>query len=183
MPYRHHPLTIALHWLTLLLIVVGVASVLSRELTDDKAIRGVLLAVHRSCGLLVLWGVVIRLLSRWVMVTHEVNTDLPRHIRWATWLVHGLLYLGLVAMPLLGWALTNARGQPVQLLEIFPLPTLLARNRDLAETLESWHQNTAWVLIAFATIHALAALWHHAIRKDDVLRSMLPWRSSSSRSN
>jgi len=163
-----------LHWLTLLLIVLGVASVLSRELSDDKAIRTVLLAAHRTAGLLVLWTVVLRLLSRWVVASDAVNAGLPRHLHLASRFGHAALYLGLTAIPLLGWALSNARGQHVMLFEIFPLPNLVDRDRDLAESLEGWHENLAWGLMTLASVHALAALWHHHIRKDHVLRSMLP---------
>lgn len=174
MPRRHHLLTITLHWLTLMLLMVGLAAVLSRELTDDRALRLLLLDVHRSAGLLILVTVGLRLLTRWPLAAHRVNADLPAALHLASRLGHTALYLGLLAIPMLGWALSSARGQPVQLLGLLPLPALLERNRDLAETLESWHENVAWVLIGLASIHAIAALWHHYFRKDDVLRSMLP---------
>ena len=176
MPSRHHSLTIVLHWLTLILLVGGVASVLARELFDDRALKLLLLNVHRSAGLMILLAVAARLLTRWPLGAGRVNDDLPASMRWASQLSHAGLYLGLVSIPVLGWCLSNARGQVVSLLGLLPLPTLLERNRDLAETLESWHENLAWALIALATLHAIAALWHHYHRKDAVLRSMLPQR-------
>ncbi len=62
---RHHAATIALHWVTLLLILLGLAAVFTRELFDEKPARAFLLAVHRNSGLLVLIMVAIRLLLRW----------------------------------------------------------------------------------------------------------------------
>lgn len=174
MPRHHHLLTIVLHWLTLILVMFGLAAVLSRGLTDDRALRLTLLNMHRSAGLLILVTVSLRLLTRWPLAAHRVNSDLPAVLHLASRLGHAALYLGLLGIPMLGWALSSARGQSVQLLGLLPLPALLERNRDLAETLESWHENVAWVLIALASIHAIAALWHHYFRKDDVLRSMLP---------
>lgn len=174
MPNRHHPLTIALHWLSLFLLVAGVACVLLRELLEDREQRLLLLDLHRNAGLLVLLVTSLRLFSRWPLAVHRINAGLPSLLRLASRLGHGLLYLGLTSIPLLGWALSSARGQTVRLFGALPLPALLGRDRDLAESLEAWHSNLAWALIALIAVHAVAALWHHYGRRDGVLDSMLP---------
>ena len=56
------------------------------------------------------------------------------------------------------------------------LPALVASDEDLADTLTTWHQDVAWVLLAFITLHAGAALWHHFVLRDRTLRMMLPKR-------
>jgi cytochrome b561 len=171
---RHHPLTISLHWLTLLLVFAGVACVLLRELVEDRDLRLLLLELHRNAGLLVLLVTSLRLFSRWPLAAHRINAGLPPPLHLAAKLGHGLLYLSLAAIPMLGWALSSARGQTVNLFGWLPLPALLGRDRDLAESLEAWHGNLAWALIALVSLHAAAALWHHYGRRDGVLRSMLP---------
>jgi cytochrome b561 len=55
------------------------------------------------------------------------------------------------------------------------LPTLLARDHDLADTLGELHEAGAFAFMALIGVHAAAALWHHHFQKDNVLRSM--WRS------
>lgn len=174
MPARHHPLTITLHWLTLLLIVGGVGCVLLREAVEDRDARLLLLNLHRNAGLLVMALAALRLISRWPLAAHRVNGHLPKPLRLGSQVGHALLYLGLLAIPLLGWALSGARGQTVELFGLLPLPALMARDRDLAETLEEWHGDLAWLLIGLSTLHALAALWHHYGRRDGVLHSMWP---------
>jgi cytochrome b561 len=76
---------------------------------------------------------------------------------------------------LLGWALSNAQDRPVHLFGL-TLPALVGADEDLADMLQTWHVDAAWVLLALALMHAVAALWHHFVVRDDVLRAMLPNR-------
>jgi len=165
----------AAHWLSALALLAVFALVLGRELMDEKAVRATWLQLHRVMGLLV-WALALtRLLmrSRWRL--QNVLSDQPR---WQAWLasgIHGLLYVFLLGLPLLGWALTNAAGKPVVLPLLGTLPTLLAPDPDLADALEEWHGTLAWVLAALVGAHAAAALWHHLVLRDGVLRAMWPW--------
>ncbi len=43
-----------------------------------------------------------------------------------------------------------------------------------ATTLAGLHNNVAWALIVLALAHAIAALFHHYLLRDNVLRRMLP---------
>jgi cytochrome b561 len=36
------------------------------------------------------------------------------------------------------------------------------------------HTVAMWTLLALVVLHVLAALYHHFVRRDDVLRRMLP---------
>ena len=51
----------------------------------------------------------------------------------------------------------------------------MARDRELGYGLQDWHVDAAWVLLALVFGHVAAALWHHYIRRDNVLRSMQPY--------
>jgi cytochrome b561 len=79
----------------------------------------------------------------------------------------------MVAMPLSGWFLTSAAGYAPSFFGLFTLPTLIAKNNDLLELFESVHEWLAYGLIALIIIHTLAALKHHFIDKDDILKRML----------
>ena len=59
------------------------------------------------------------------------------------------------------------------------LPQLLTKNRDFAETLEPIHGYLGWALLAVIGAHAAAALMHHYVLKDNVLKAMLPTRSAT----
>lgn len=176
-PLRHRRLVMVLHWSSVLLLFAGVAAILWREALDGRAAREWLLEAHAAVGSAVLVLAALRLAARrplQVATTSAANMSHPVLHRVAG-LAHAGLYLLLLLVPALGWALMNARGKSVALLGIVPLPTLLGRDRDLADVLQSWHTPLAWVLLGMIAAHMLAAFWHHIVRRDAVLPSMVWW--------
>lgn len=173
---RHRSIIIVLHWLTVGLILLGVAAILTRETIESREGRQWLLDFHRSMGLAVFAISVVRLALRHWLQAGKVNTGLPRILAFLSAATHAALYLLLIAIPLLGWAQSSASGRAVNLFWSISLPPLVGRDRDLAETLGEWHEMAAWALLTLVLAHAGAALWHHFFRRDHVLRSMLPLR-------
>lgn len=168
----HSPATILLHWLSVLLIVGAVAAVGLRELADDKASRQLLLDIHRQLGLSVLLLLCARVpLHLW---QRPAAAAMAWPLRWAAAATHLALYALLLALPLLGWALSDARGQHPLLLGWLHLPTLVATDPDRADLLADAHVACAWALLAAVSLHVAAALWHHWVRRDAVLRAMWP---------
>jgi cytochrome b561 len=166
-----------MHWLTALFLLFGVALILLRDEVDGRALRVWLLEGHRHFGLLVLLLFFARMALRLRLgkLPSEGNTVWP--LRAAAAVTHMAMYALLLVQPLLGWALSNAEGKPVHFFGI-TLPALVASDEDLADSLTLWHQAAAWLLLALITLHTAAALWHHFILKDRVLRMMLPPRRS-----
>ena len=175
-PARHPALTIALHWGSVLVLVVAVGAMLLRDVTEDDGQRALLLQVHQQLSLLllaaVLWRIGRRLLGG--LVNHAPG--MARLLRWAAAATHVGLYAVLLALPLLGWALTSAHGMKLNFLGVLPLPALTGADSEFADTLSDYHVWMAWVLLALAGAHAAAALWHHLVRRDEVLSAMLPAR-------
>ena len=176
---RHSRWTIALHWGTVLAIVLAVVAVLWREAIDDKdgkALRIVLMQLHRQAGLLVLLALAARLLVRWrVGLARQAQAASPWALR-AAQAAHLGLYGLLLAMPLLGLALSQAHAVDVKLFGLLPLPTLVEEDPDLADRLDELHAWGAWLLGGLVAAHAGAALWHHFVQRDGVLRAMWPAR-------
>nr|WP_243039777.1 cytochrome b/b6 domain-containing protein [Dyella sedimenti] len=168
---------VALHWLTALLLLLGVALILLRDQLDGRAVRLWLLEGHRHVGLLVLLLFFARALLR--LRLGKLPSTEEGHVAWplraAAAVNHAALYLLILAQPLLGWALSNAEDKPVHFLGL-TLPALVAPDEDLADNLSDWHQDAAWLLLGLVALHVGAALWHHFILKDRVLRAMLPRR-------
>ncbi len=46
-------------------------------------------------------------------------------------------------------------------------------DKSLHRSLEDTHKVLAYVLAALVVVHILGALWHHFVKKDDVLRRMI----------
>lgn len=173
---RHHPVVIALHWFTVTTIIIAVTLILIREDIEGRTAKQLLLDWHRSLGLLILAVMLLRLALRYFLRVGSLDHGLPPILVIVSKAGHAVLYVLLLAIPLLGWAQSSARGQTVNLFGLVPLPPLplIERDRELAETLATWHEAAAWLLLAVVFAHAAAALWHHFVRRDTVLRSMLP---------
>jgi cytochrome b561 len=171
---RHPGLTIALHWGTVLAIVIAVGAMLVRDAVEDTASRQALLEVHRQLGLVLLVGVGVRIAVRWWRGLADHAPRMAVAMRWAARITHVLLYGLLVALPLSGWALTNAHGVSLLFLGAIHLPQVLPADAEVADELSDYHVWLAWCMLAFVALHAIAALWHHFVRRDAVLRAMLP---------
>lgn len=132
---------------------------------------------HKWVGMTILALAALRTAWR---LTHPA----PRLLPMAAWqrrtahAFHGLLYLLMFALPVSGWAYSNATGYPIVYLGLLRLPNLLSRNKELATKLVTVHEALGWTLFAILVLHILAALKHHFVDRDDTLRRMLRWRSA-----
>ena len=63
---------------------------------------------------------------------------------------------------------------PVVLFGMLPLPDLLPADKSLAAAVRPLHRIAAWALLALIVLHAAAALKHHFIDRDGLLRRMWP---------
>lgn len=176
-PGKHHPLTMAMHWGTVLCIVVSVTAALLCEWVGDKYWRTLLLDTHRQLGLVVLLGVALRIgvRLRYRMADHMAG--LSKAVRLAAMGCHWCLYGLLLGLPLLGWATTNAHNLQVRFLGLIPLTALVGVDSELADELSDYHVLGSWILLGLVAMHVGAALYHHFVERDRVLWAMLPGRA------
>ncbi|MCH1908873.1 cytochrome b [Stenotrophomonas sp. Y6] len=166
--------SIGLHWLMLLLFVLAYASIELRGMFErGTAARDLMKSLHFSIGLSILALVWVRLLTRLLTTTPPIVPAPPAWQRWAASSVHVLLYVFMIAQPLLGWLVLSAAGKPVPFFGLV-LPPLVAADATLADTLEELHETIGTFGYWLIGIHALAALAHHYVQKDNTLRRMLP---------
>jgi cytochrome b561 len=166
---------VLLHWLTVLCVVTAATLILARDELDGRALRAWLLEGHRHAGLLVLllFGARVGLRMRYGRL--QPGGDHPRIVRICAGVTHAALYALLLALPLLGWAMSGAAGSDVHFFGL-TLPRLVGEDEDLADALQAWHVDAAWALLVLVTLHLGAALWHHFVLRDHTLRMMLPRR-------
>ena len=55
------------------------------------------------------------------------------------------------------------------------LPALVPEGSALGRPAHEAHELLGWVLLALVAVHVLAALKHHFVARNDVLRRMLSW--------
>jgi superoxide oxidase len=167
--------SIALHWLTVFLIVVQFTSVWVRELMSHQShLAGLLLSVHRSSGLLIWLEVVVRLIwRRYFAYLPPFPSNMPNFQKVAAKANEYCLYILLLAMPLTGLARTILLGQPFGLL-FWQVPTLVEADPALRSVFAQAHDIGATALMVLIGLHAGAALFHRLVLGDDVMQRMLP---------
>ncbi|MBW8893142.1 MAG: cytochrome b/b6 domain-containing protein, partial [Burkholderiales bacterium] len=95
-------------------------------------------------------------------------------------LVHGALWLLLLALPVTALLALGSESHPLTLLggvRVDKLPWIAGSRLAEAADWGDVHGLLGDALMWLAGLHALAALYHHALRRDGVLASMLPWRT------
>lgn len=163
--------TRVLHSVIFVLIVVQFALGWTFELfPQGSTARGAWIALHESGGLLLLLAGLAFVAWRTGNVRPSLSA-LPAWQRAAARTVHGLLYLLLLAQPLLGIALVTFGGHPVHFYGLQLGPYLVQR-KALAAHLTTAHEWLALGLAATIGLHALATVFHRVVMRDDIMRRM-----------
>lgn len=169
---RFTSIQIGFHWLSALLVLIIVALPYGADLFAPLlGGKGGVFTLHKSLGVLVLVLTLLRLVYRGRHVPpQQLAHEQSLSQQLAAKVGHGLLYLLLLLMPISGLLFGS---KPVNLfwwVEIGPLP-FSSGVRGVAKDL---HIAGQYLLFALILGHAGIALWHHYVRRDDVLKGMLP---------
>ena len=166
------------HWLTVVATAVLVASGLvmvyrGKDLNIWDGLTNTLYASHKALGFVVLVIVVLRLVYR---LMHGAPPDAPTLTpvqRSASHALHWLFYGVLLVLPLLGW-IGISMFPALDLFAGIKAPALTVPDQAMSKQVLWLHASLAYLLIVLIVMHVAAALFHHFIRGDDVLRRMLP---------
>lgn len=168
---HYDPATIRLHWATAVLVALLWIIGQTADWIPDGHVNNAYWSVHVVLGfglvLLVLWRIVWR--SAGGRRLAPADTGL---LQAAAKTTHYALYLLLLIVLALGVANAIVRGY--KLFDITSLPQF--GNKALRRPITHWHSLAANILLGLAFLHAAAALTHHYIIRDNVLRRMLPGR-------
>jgi cytochrome b561 len=174
---RFDQVSIALHWLTVLLIIVQFTSIATREAVEHHSNFAVaLLSLHRSTGVLTWFVTVMRLVwRRYFAHVPSFPPSMPEFQQIAAKASEYGLYILLLAMPMTGLLRVLLRGQPVDLF-VWHVPALLKPNPSLRDLFAEAHELGATALMFLIALHAGAALFHRMVLRDGVMQRMLPRR-------
>lgn len=132
---------------------------------------------HADLGYIFLALLLARLVWKLINPTPDLPADSKAWERALAHAVHWLLYGLMLVTAGLGWGLAGTFRRP---LGDFALPAIVA-DRTLHETLEPWHRVASYTLLAVVVLHVAAALWHHFVQRNDILRRMLGARPADAR--
>ena len=172
-PTRYGAVAIALHWGTALFIVANLLLGLSMVRLPLSPTKLQWYIWHKWIGITIFLLTSLRLLWR-LRNPPPPPVPMPDWQHRASSLSHGALYALLFFVPLSGWIYSSATGVQVNYLGLFPLPNLVDKDRALAVVLKATHIALNTALFTLVCVHAGAALRHHFVQRDAVLRRMLP---------
>lgn len=169
---RYDSVSIALHWTTVTLVLL---QFLLAEFWEffARPTRHLMIVAHMSFGIVLAVVVLFRIIWR-LMPAHEMPPIVSGWTEKASKAVHYLLYAMLIAQTVLGFALRWGGGEAMNFFGLLipsPLTPYARSTRHLVGDLHNW---LGWAIIIVAAGHALAALYHHFVLRDNVLNRMLP---------
>ncbi len=168
------PVAIFLHWFTALAILVAVIFGLVSVYADSAELTRTALLIHQSLGFIAFVVVIFRIVWRMTHPAPPLPEAMPQSQKIAAATTHGLLYLTLLALAVTGYIGLAARGRAISIAGLFDLPRVVPLDRVLSVTSQNLHDYGQYVLYALLALHVGAALYHHFVVKDGILRRM--WR-------
>ena len=104
----------------------------------------------------------------------SLPADLPTIQIMAARATQYLLYALLLVQPVLGLLHSIALGARIDLFFLIELPAMMGRDKVLSKMAISAHDLVANLMLVVVALHATAALFHHFVRRDGVMKGMLP---------
>jgi cytochrome b561 len=161
------------HWLTALLVVAAfLLSVGGPEAHVFSVENKGLLTLHESLGLSIFVTTLVRLAHRrWTAQPDPV--PMPEWMLQTARVIRVLLYFLLIFVPVSAIAGSWIEGHPLSFYFIGNVAAPWAPSQALGRTILSVHKFAGDSILWLAGLHAAAALFHHFVLRDRVLRSML----------
>lgn len=171
---RYGVVSKGLHWLIALLIVgliwLGWYMV---DLTYFDRWYNSSLSLHKSLGIIVLSLGAMKI--GWTLYSRapDYTATIKAWEKIAARLTHLTLNFMLLAIPATGYLVSTSEGKPVSMFNVFDVPALMAVNEELRDLAIDLHYYFAYGAAFLVGLHALAALKHQFIDKNDTLKRML----------
>jgi cytochrome b561 len=170
----YSPAARAFHWVTAALVLTMIPIGISMATFDlGGAIEDPLYHIHRSLGAVVLTLTVVRLIYRLRHPAPPLPAEMPAWQQSTALFTHWALYALLIVQPIVGWIATSAYRAPVLFFWLFDLPPIWQEDRPFSEAMFVVHRSIGVSIAVLVSVHIAAALYHHFILRDGVLKRML----------
>lgn len=180
--YRYTLFQRVLHWSIALMVIAMIPlGVFATDFDNKTMIEtalgqgsfNMLYDLHKSVGVTILGLMILRIVTVLVVPKPPYYPPLTGFQRGASSAVHGVLYVLLLATPLLGWIGVSAYPAPVPFFDLFMMPAITGKDREFSEAVLGAHAVAGIVLAVFVLMHIGAALFHGLIKRDGVLSRMI----------
>lgn len=166
--------TITLHWVCALLIffLFGLGVYMrGLDYYSPWYHKGPML--HIALGILVFALMLIRFVWRTRGPQPDDIATISKPNLLAAKLVKALLYLGVLVICITGYLITTAEGEAANFFDLFSIPASIQLSASQVDLAGKLHKYVAWTLVFIAVAHALAALFHHFVKRDKTLVRIL----------
>jgi cytochrome b561 len=172
---RFGPASQTLHWSIALLVLTELALGQWMAGAESRELRRTLLGLHQSNGLLIGTLVLIRVAWRLRVGLPEWPHGVTSRQRQILHCVEGLLYLGMLAMPLTGLSLAMVTGLSISFFGWLEIPSILAESDLWDERLSFLHGLSAKAFFAAILGHAALVLYLDRRASPGFLARMFPF--------
>ena len=173
-PVRYARMAVILHWIVALLVTALLATgwymVGTAKNTPERAL---FFSLHKSLGIATAFVMVALIAWRIRHGAPALPTTMPRWERTAAVLNHGLFYILMVLVTLVGYLTSSFSKYGPKLFGI-PLPHWGWEDAALRGNFAAVHRMAADVFAVLIALHVAAALKHLLVDKDGVFQRMLP---------
>ena len=165
-----------LHWLMAIIFIaawiIGFYSGNFLSYDVDGSFKGTVITLHKNIATVIIFLVVVRIFWRYTHPAPELPNTMSPTMKRLAHFGHLALYFMLLALPITGCLFSWSAGHPAPVLYLFEIPRLVQDNPDILEIVKPVHIYLSWFAGFLVIGHIAAALKHHFIDKDNILRSM-----------
>lgn len=165
-----------LHWLIAVLFILQFYWIYMKKYwLPDGSKTGIkyLVYYHKSVGTILLGIAVLFVLWKIINKKPSLPNKMPSYELFLAKLTHFILGIVILVMPLSGVLMSMGSGRQIKVFDSWVVPQLIEKNKAIASNAHVVHEWCSYVVIAAVLLHVLAALKHHFIDKDDILKRML----------
>ncbi|OTG59165.1 cytochrome b [Acinetobacter sp. ANC 3903] len=165
-----------LHWLMAAIFIaawgIGFYSGNFLSYEVDGSFKGQVISLHKNIATTIIFLVLIRIFWRYTHPVPALPDSMSPFMKVLAHLGHLALYIMLLALPITGCLFSWSAGHPAPVLYLFEIPRLVQEDPDLLAIVKPVHIYLSWFAGLLIIGHIAAALKHHFIDKDNILRSM-----------
>lgn len=121
--------------------------------------------IHQFIGTIIFTIIVLRLIWKFYN-TKPDSSLLPKFHRYASNVIHALLYGLVIWIPFQGTMMTQAGGFDVKVLGLIKVPKFIETNSEMYPTFVQFHYQSMILLIIVFLIHLAAAMYHRFLDND-----------------
>jgi cytochrome b561 len=162
---RYSNAAVTFHWITVILVLAQAYFGFTFALSEPGPARDGIFIWHKTTGVVILLLTLARLAYRLKNPPPPFPPELPAWERFAAVWNHRLLYLLLIAMPIVGFIAVSgyANGPTTPLLGGIEVPVIPGVSKETGDLAGEVHELAAYLLVFLILVHIGAALKHQFI--------------------